>query len=338
MNAPLVSVIIPTYNRAETVCRSVDSALAQLYRPIEVIVVDDGSTDLTREALHGYGDQIRRVFQINGGPSVARNNGAAQARGEFVAFLDSDDTWAPQKLSRQMRLILAGGDQVPCCICNAFLINGGEGSRTSFEVSDVMCDFAEGYWLNPALILATRFILFNQVVVVRRRDFDRIGRFKPGMRLLEDHDLALRLARLGPWAFVSEPLVEKYNDTDGIGVVAMLDPLVHARAWQGVLEAFLNEPISCDWRVNRFVRRGLADVNSEIKALIMRKSSWLFIRGVSKSCMYLMQMRRGFWRRLPGWPRVDSVRELPKEFRLQSVQSDCSLRLTKVMSQEEDRV
>jgi glycosyltransferase involved in cell wall biosynthesis len=311
MITPLVSVIIPTYNRADTVRRSIDSALEQTYRPIEVIVVDDGSTDATREVLVGYGDRIRPIYQANGGPSVARNTGVAAARGEFIAFLDSDDTWKPAKIDRQVRLMLAGGARVPCCICNAAIINGDVTVSTTFEVSDVTCGLPEGFWMNPAPILATRFILFNQVVLIRREAFEKVGRFKPEMRLLEDYDLAFRLAQLGPWAFIEEPMVGKYNDTDGIGVLAMIDPLVHSRAWQVVLEGFLTEVAGIDQQVMQLVRRALADVKIEVRDVERQRDSGPLGRVIAKSRMFLMQKRQALRRRMPGWPRVQALASLP---------------------------
>ena len=98
----LVSVIIPTYNRAELAARAVESVLAQSYAPIETIVVDDGSTDHTVERLRPYGDKVRYIWQQNSGVAAARNTGIRAAAGEFIAFLDSDDQWLPWKLAAQV--------------------------------------------------------------------------------------------------------------------------------------------------------------------------------------------------------------------------------------------
>jgi glycosyltransferase involved in cell wall biosynthesis len=304
ISAPLVSVIIPTYNRAETVRRSIESALEQSYRPLEVIVVDDGSTDATREVLEAYDDRIRPIYQANGGPSVARNTGAAEALGEFIAFLDSDDTWQPEKIARQVALMLAGGEKVSCCICNAAVIQGNNTGTTTFRASDVMTGMREGFWMNPAPLLATRFILFNQVAMIRRDAFEKVGGFKPEMRLLEDYDLAFRLSLLGPWAFVEDPLVEKYNDTDGIGVVAMLDPVVHARAWQVVLEGFLRNSTGEDPTVRRLLTAALADVKTEVRSVEMLRDSGPLGRLMAKARLFAMTKRQSLRRRLPGWPQV----------------------------------
>ncbi len=105
MNGPLVSVVIPTFNRASLVTKAVGSVLAQSYAPIEVVVVDDGSTDDTRERLARdfAGDaRVRTLHQRNGGPASARNRGFAEARGAYVGLLDSDDRWHPWKLAAQI--------------------------------------------------------------------------------------------------------------------------------------------------------------------------------------------------------------------------------------------
>ncbi len=99
---PLVSICIPTYNRAALVQEAVASVLAQTWREFELIVVDDGSTDDTTEALAAYASRIRLIRrESRGGVSAARNTGIAAARGEWLAFLDSDDLWRPEKLARQ---------------------------------------------------------------------------------------------------------------------------------------------------------------------------------------------------------------------------------------------
>jgi len=113
---PLVSAIIPTYNRAHVICDAVESILAQTYREIEVIVVDDGSKDDTLPRLKQYGDRIRVVSQANAGPAAARNRGIAVAQGELIAFLDSDDLWLSTKIERQVALLQRAGESVPCCL------------------------------------------------------------------------------------------------------------------------------------------------------------------------------------------------------------------------------
>ena len=108
--APRVSVVIPTYNRAGCLPRAIDSVLAQTFDDYEIIVIDDGSSDNTSEVLAAYGDRVCVVKQVNQGVSAARNHGIRVARGEFVAFLDSDDEWLPRKLEAQVQYLNSHSD------------------------------------------------------------------------------------------------------------------------------------------------------------------------------------------------------------------------------------
>jgi GT2 family glycosyltransferase len=101
----LVSVVIPTYNREKLVGAAIDSVLRQSYQPVEIIVVDDGSTDRTREVVEAYGAPVRYVYQPNSGVATARNTGLRLANGEFIALLDSDDEWFPWKLAAQIAVL-----------------------------------------------------------------------------------------------------------------------------------------------------------------------------------------------------------------------------------------
>jgi glycosyltransferase involved in cell wall biosynthesis len=102
MSSPLISCIVPVFNGERYVREALDSILAQTYRPLEIIVADDGSTDGTAAVVASYGDRLRHVRQAEAGPPATRNLGLGAARGEYVAFLDADDLWHPEKLARQM--------------------------------------------------------------------------------------------------------------------------------------------------------------------------------------------------------------------------------------------
>lgn len=307
MSSNIVSVIIPTYNRADTVKRSIMSVLDQSYQPIEVIVVDDGSTDHTAEVLASFGEGIRVIRQENRGPSAARNAGVVASVGKIVAFLDSDDTWEADKLERQVRLLERGGREVVCCVCNAELISKDGPWRTSFGVAKVLSHLSEGYWINPAPIIASRFILFNQVVAIRKEAFQRVGGFKEHMRLLEDHDLAFRLALIGPWAFISDPLVRKYNDEDGVGVQAMGSALVHAKAWEQAFTGYLEESLSSHRDVMRTVRRMSRNATIEIRGVELAGSGQPASRAIGRMILATLKVREALWRRRGSWPRVIAV-------------------------------
>src|SRR5271155_324881 len=132
---PKVSVVIPTYNRAEKVRKTVESVLAQSFTDLEVIVVDDGSSDETGQTLeHAFGDRIRYYFQPNQGVSAARNKGIEEARGEWIAFLDSDDLWEKEKLECQLDALERFAPHCDACYTDVRLLNHPE-TRTLFQMA-----------------------------------------------------------------------------------------------------------------------------------------------------------------------------------------------------------
>jgi glycosyltransferase involved in cell wall biosynthesis len=208
MSCTTVSAIVPTFNRASTIEACLNSILAQTWRPLEIIVVDDGSTDHTAHVLQRYGNDIRVYRQRNAGASAARNLGIRSANGQILSFLDSDDTWEPEKTERQVDLLRStSGVGTTCCVSNARMLGCDGSVATSFEIAGLNPQTPEGVWLNPTEVLLTRFLFFNQVVAVWRHVLDRTGHFREDMPILEDYDLALRLSLSGPWAFTCEPLV-----------------------------------------------------------------------------------------------------------------------------------
>src|ERR1700722_8506374 len=131
---PKVSVVIPTYNRAATVPRAIESVLAQTVTDLEVIVVDDGSSDDTGKVLREmFGDRIRYYSQANQGASVARNKGVEEARGEWIAFLDSDDLWEKEKLEWQLKAVERFQPHCKVCYTDTRLFNHPE-TRTLFQL------------------------------------------------------------------------------------------------------------------------------------------------------------------------------------------------------------
>jgi glycosyltransferase involved in cell wall biosynthesis len=207
MTRPSVSVIIPTYNRAEFVCQTIENVFQQTFQDFEIIIVDDGSTDNTLEKLAAFGEKIRVITQANAGAAAARNRGASVANGEMIAFQDSDDVWKPTKLEKQVKVLRDAGPNVSCCLCNAEM-HFADRTTTSFELAWLQPDVESGLWTNVAEVLSTTFVLFNQCSLIRSEAFKKIGGFDEQYRYMEDYDLPLRLSLEGrSWAFVREPLV-----------------------------------------------------------------------------------------------------------------------------------
>ncbi len=194
MNQPLVTVIVPVYNAARYLCESLDSVLAQQHDPLEIIAVDDGSTDASREILASYGPRVVVLHQANRGPAAARNTALACAHGEFIAFQDADDLWHPRKLERQLAHFRAqpGMDLSVCLVENFW-----DGDRAEEQAR---LDERQLPKLFRGVVM--------QAVLARRRVFDRIGRFDPSRRFCEDTDWYLRAAEAQvPGAWLEEVLV-----------------------------------------------------------------------------------------------------------------------------------
>jgi glycosyltransferase involved in cell wall biosynthesis len=207
---PLVSVVIPTYNRAKTIARAIDSVVRQGWRPLEIIIVDDGSTDGTLDAIDSDGCPVPLTLIAlgqNEGAAAARNHGITAARGEFVAFLDSDDEWQPEKIERQMAAINAAGLE-----CGASYTG-----IASFDEEGALCGLsratAEGdlrlALLNHNLVGSTSCML------ARRALLQQIGGFDPGLRSCQDWDLWIRLAANTRFTCVAEPLTVLHIAREG---------------------------------------------------------------------------------------------------------------------------
>jgi glycosyltransferase involved in cell wall biosynthesis len=189
---PLVSVIIPAYNAAAYVREAVDSALAQTYKNIEIIVVDDGSTDATRKILEPYAAKksITYIHQENRGLSGARNTGIKKSRGEFIALLDSDDIFLPKKIERQVADFAAHPD---CGVsyCNIAHFYDGAPEKTFM----LNYTYYSGDELFPNLL--KKNFINPLTVVLRRSAIDQVGLFDESYGKSEDWEYWVRLAYAG---------------------------------------------------------------------------------------------------------------------------------------------
>lgn len=199
----MISVIIPTYNRAAYLARAVDSVLKQTFRDLELIIVDDGSTDATGEVLARLADRRVRVIRTDqGGVSRARNRGLSEARFPWVCFLDSDDEWNPWKLSRQLE-VLEGFNEIRVIYTNEIWIRNGK------RVNQKLKHAKFGGWIyNRCLPLC---IISPSSVMIQRGLFDELGGFDTGYPVCEDYELWLRITAHNPVLFLDEPLITKYG-------------------------------------------------------------------------------------------------------------------------------
>ena len=301
---PLVSVVVPTYNRAGIIRETIENILQQTYSNIEMIIVDDGSTDNTVDVLKSYGSKIRWTVQQNAGPAAARNRGIAMANGEIVAFQDSDDAWHPSKIERQVSLMKRAGPSVVCCLCNSIVQLPGVEVR-SFENAPVAPSLDEVVWLNVTEVLATRFILFNQAIAIRRDVLTRLGGFDESFRLMEDADLALRLSLEGPWAFIREPLATRQAKIERT--------LGHEATEQKVCdyEIRIQERILAAVRSNSrwsglvpLIRKELQRSRRRLRAIKFSESSSFGASVVGKGLWQIERYRMAAYRRTPWFPQM----------------------------------
>jgi glycosyltransferase involved in cell wall biosynthesis len=218
-DSTLVSVIIPTYNCAQFLAPALESVAAQSYRPLEVIVIDDGSTDRTEAVVTAF---LRRTglpgcyhFQHNQGPSAARNHGLTLARGAWVAFQDADDVWLPGKTAHQMQ-VLASHPDAGIAWGNALPFQGDIAPEITFADSSTAT-------------LASLTMWMVQSTLMRREVLDEVGPFDPALRLGEDVDWMLRAMERSVQIVVDHELVVYYrrHTTNLTGDAAMTQRAFH---------------------------------------------------------------------------------------------------------------
>lgn len=244
---PRVTVVIPTYNRAALLPEAIESVFAQTYRDLELIVADDGSTDDTRALLAGYQSRLRTLFLPHAGsPTPALNAAIAAARGEAIAFLDSDDVWFPDKLARQLALL----DQKPHLgfVYGNLLFLDSDGTTSQPVVpphqlrgGSILQDLVKGMFIHPSTL------------VVRRALLDRVGLLEEEAGPAEHYSLALRLARASEAGCVPEPvaLIRRHAGQNNL-----LHGARHYEFAILVLERLAAGPLP--WPVRFEVRRSLA--------------------------------------------------------------------------------
>jgi len=202
MPRPRVSIIIPTRNREALISRAIDSILNQTQQDFELIVVDDGSTDGTQEALRAYGNRLTCLHIDPSGPSAARNRGIAAAQADLIAFLDSDDSWMPRKLECQLAYCSEHADVMVSQTREIWIRNG---VRVNARAKHRM---HSGWIYEQCLPLC---IVSPSSVMIHRKVFDHVGLFDESMLACEDYDLWLRIAPHYPIHLIDEDLIVKYG-------------------------------------------------------------------------------------------------------------------------------
>jgi len=200
-----ISLIIPTYNRSQALKRALHSALQQTRPPDEIIVVDDGSTDNTAAMLSREFPQINCIKQENKGVSAARNKGMQLAQGDWIAFLDSDDTWLAEKLAAQISALEKVPDIKICHTEEIWIRNG-------VRVNAKHKHKKTGGWIfKHCLPLCA---MSPSSIIIHRTVFDDVGSFDENFPACEDYDLWLRITAKYPVIFLEQALIKKYGGHD----------------------------------------------------------------------------------------------------------------------------
>lgn len=208
--APFVSVVIPAYNRAHTITRAITSVLTQDYDRFEIIVVDDGSSDSTCAMVEAMDDpRLRVVTQSNSGVAAARNRGIAEARGEFIAFLDSDDEWLPGKLAAQVDCFQRGSPRLGL-VYTGFESVADDGARRVHEAQ-------HRGWIYRDLLARNVVTGCGSTTMFRRAALELVGGFDPALPANEDYDLVLRIARFFEVDCVAAPGARYHDAADTAG-------------------------------------------------------------------------------------------------------------------------
>jgi glycosyltransferase involved in cell wall biosynthesis len=249
VTAPTISVIIPTWNRAATLRAAVESALAQSLPVLEVLVCDDGSTDGSQALVDRISARDPRTRWLDGPragrPAIPRNRGIRASRGEWLAFLDSDDAWLPNKLAVQLEA--AGRLRCDAVCSNAVRLVAGIEAGSLLDWKEETLNLSD-------LLQVNRVICSSSVV--RRSLMLRTGGFPESaeMKAIEDYGLWLRIATLSKIAYCADPLV-RYND----------DPVSSVRSDQGLPPRAQKSAVLANWRT--WLRSAEVDTATRLAAL-----------------------------------------------------------------------
>lgn len=271
---PLVSVIIPNYNYASYICEAVDSALDQTYGNIEVVVVDDGSNDNSREILAGYGDKIAVILQPNAGVSAARNTGVKHSSGKFIAFLDADDVWLPKKIERQVELFESERDL-------GLVHVGVEEFDTERNISKTRLDGMSGHVSHELLLFERPVVLGGgSGLMTTRAVFDEVGGFDLELQTSADWDLFYRIGRRYRLGLVPEVLLRyRIHGSNMHGNIGRMErEMLH-----GFEKAFSEDSVD----VQRIKRNAYGNLHKILAGSYFRSGEYVeFLRHTLKS-LYL---------------------------------------------------
>jgi glycosyltransferase involved in cell wall biosynthesis len=325
-----ISVIIPSYNRASLLESAVDSALAQTYPPSEIIVVDDGSTDETDEVLarcrlkaQSRQISVHVIKQKQGGAAKSRNAGIAASTGDWLAFLDSDDIWLPEKLELQVNALRAFGAQSAACVADATFVNNPGLNKTAFEYAGIAD--GEDYRLIDG---ATDRIaygyhgLYLQSLLVKRQLAVDLEGFDAGFLLSEDSDFFLRLSLKTQILRVKRALV-KIDRTPNreIGLLEIAgNELRSFEIQRRLYEKWLDGRLDIGGSSKELIRKRLHEVHSGLASIYLRNGQFHEAKAALRKAMGYYVSAKVFTKWIlatvtPGFARTLVVQKRKKDLR-----------------------
>jgi glycosyltransferase involved in cell wall biosynthesis len=270
MGKPLVSVIIPAYNCADVLSETIDSVLKQTYGNIEIVVVDDGSTDGTGKIAEGYleSGKVRCYRQENGGPGAARNRGIEVARGEFLAFVDADDSLMADSIEKRMVLLAEVGD-LKLVYANYFIMQSKNAGTVRFDEAypekyrSLCRKYVHGVVFEgcPSDIFGIPFDFCMDTVLVASNLMKRVGPFRTDISIGEDRDMWIRLSMdTGRIGYIGSPIAFYNRFRSGL---TGRDPVRYARARRDLNYYFLE-------------KYGRSSQGRNVEKVINEKLSWVY--------------------------------------------------------------
>ncbi len=241
-NSPLISIIIPTYNRAQLLKRAIESLLKQTYQGFEIIVVDDASTDSTAEVVTGFDDGRIRYLRHsrNQGPSAARNTGIKVAKGEYIAFLDDDDEYKESKIEKQLKKFYFASEDTGIIYCGIVNIKDGK-IMYAYNPKD--------RFVNKNTCLLPHPIGWQLITgLIRRECFEKVGLFDETLVQREDRDMIIRLSAQYRFDFVPEFLYIRH--IHGSQMITDLKGRIKGRELliKKHMNEFLKNPYALSWQ------------------------------------------------------------------------------------------
>lgn len=249
---PTVSVIIPTYNRGYCVKEAIESVLSQTFQDFELIVVDDGSNDNTAEIISSYGERVKYVLQENAGVSEARNRGIREAQGKWLAFLDSDDLWVPEKLKIQIECVKRYTRAIAQMVDSLIELPSGEYIST-FKLRRLWRSFFDQPFRERPLLDVLKAQYFTSSWLIKKEIAEAAGNFNARKRIYEDIDFLTRVALEGP--FVNDchecVLIKRRNKKEL--TLSDINRLNKKESLGNMVSMYIN--LKNDSRLNRIERR-----------------------------------------------------------------------------------